>query len=113
MAQLIAEMATQHAGEVLCGELIRRGFDPVKLDVLPGGQEAVIVLSVHGSWCKAVKLTRDQLAPEAVELALETWKMKVRKDLIENRPSEVIKSAVRQFGMEVVDRVLAPKVGIA
>jgi len=113
VVQLIAEMATQHAGEVLCGELIRRGFDPVRLQVIPGGGEAVIVLSIIEPWSKAVKLPRDQLTPEAVELALETWKQKVRADLQAGTPSEVIKQAIRQFGSEAVARALEPKVAIA
>lgn len=113
MAQLIAEMATQHAGEVLCGELIRRGFDPVRLQVIPGGGEAVIVLSIIESWAKAVKLPRDQLTPEAVEFALETWKRKVRADLQAGKPSEVIKQAIERYGSEAVERALEPKVAIA
>lgn len=109
MAKLIAEMATQAAAEVLCGELLRRGLEPTALEVLEGGGEAIIVLTIHEEWAKGFTIPRHQLVPEVIEEKLEAWKAKVRADLRDGRPSTVVRNAIQRFGSERVEIALKPR----
>lgn len=110
---LIAEMAAKHAGEILCGELLRRDLAPTAMKVMDGGGDVLVVLTIHEDWAKGFLIDRKQLSPDVVEQKLEVWKAKVRGDLADGKPSRPVLRAIERYGRSAVDRALAGRIGIA
>jgi hypothetical protein len=111
MGLLIAEMAAKRAGEVVCGELLRRGLEPTTLEVQVGGGDVIIALTILREWTKGFVLDAKTLAPEVVEEKLERWKAKTHGDILAGQPSKVVRQAIQRYGQEAVTRALAPRFG--
>jgi hypothetical protein len=110
---LIAEMAAKRAGEILCGELLRRDLEPTAMKVMDGGGDVLVVLTIHKDWSKGFLIDRKQLSPEIVEQKLEVWKAKVRDDIATGEPSRPVRQAIARYGRAAVDQALAARAGHA
>lgn len=113
MAMLIAEMAAERAGEVLCGELLRRGLNPTAMTPVKGGGDVLIALTILGDWSKGFVVDSKQLSPDQIESMLENWKAKVRKDIEVGQTTPPVRQALARYGRTAVDAALAPRYGRA
>lgn len=117
MAKLIAEMSAERAGEVCCGVMMQRGYSPVHLSVLPGGDYVQIAMDVIENpngwgWVKGFHLRMGEIDPDILQRDFETWKMQMRHALANGEPPDICKEAIRRFGTDAVERALAPMVGL-
>jgi len=118
MAKLIAEMVAERAGEVCCGVMIQRGYSPVHLKVFDEGRQVQIVLDVVAKedgwgWVKGFHLQNGDIDPDLLQRDFEMWKMQMRQSLANGNPPDVCKEAIRRYGIEEVERALAPLAGLA
>jgi hypothetical protein len=109
VALLISELRAKHAGEVLCGELLRRGLEPTAMEVVSGGSDVLIALTILKEWTKGFLVDAKRLDPEVVETMLENWKAKVRDDLAQGHPTPPVLKAIQRYGRHAVDLALMPK----
>lgn len=113
MAMLIAEMAAERAGEALCGELLRRGLEPTAMQVVKGGGDVLIALTILKDWSKGFVVDAKKLSPDMIESMLETWKADVRRQIETGEPTKPVRQALSRYGRTAVDAALAPKYGRA
>lgn len=103
---LIAEMAAKRRGEALCGELLRRGLEPTALEVVKGGGDVLVVLTILKDWTKGFIVDSKRCDPDVVEQMLENWKAKVREDLRQGAPTMPVQKACARYGRNAVDLAL-------
>lgn len=117
MAKLISEMTAQQAGEVCCGEMMRRGYSPSHLMVLGVGDKVQIVLDVIANpdgwgWSKGFILDWGEIDPDLLQRDFEVWKASMRQRMNGGDPPPIVKEAVRRFGALAVEDALAARVGL-
>ena len=87
-------------GEQICAALKSRGLKPVWLEVT---DDQIVIgfefISLHPTWTKAFHFDSVHATPDAFVGLINEWKNKIRKDIVTNNPSAVVRNSISAHGL--------------
>lgn len=104
MSYAAAVMEPKPKGEAICAALKTRGLSPVWMEAETGDRIAIgfEFVSAHPTWTKAFSYDAVHATPNAFIALINEWKNRVRKDIVSNQPSPVVRSLIANHGLHVV-----------